>query len=68
MNDAKTLNCDELFHKYRNDMEMTRERVVCKSSSKRKELQKIIADPKVIGKAFEYVACSTFFSLAFDQN
>ena len=47
--EAKTLHYEKLFHKYRSDMKMTWKtisEVVCKSSSKRMELEKIIVDAK----------------------
>ena len=59
--EAKTLHYEKLFHKYRSDMKMTWKtisEVVCKSSSKRMELEKIIMDAKIITNKIEI--CNEF--------
>ena len=74
--EAKTLHYEKLFHKYRSDMKMTWKtisEVVCKSSSKRMELEKIIVDAKIITNQSEicnekYATSLTIFSLTSDPN
>ena len=59
--EAKTLHYEKLFHKYRSDMKMTWKtisEVVCKSSSKGLELEKIIVDAKIITDKIEI--CNEF--------
>ena len=49
--EAKIKYFGNLFHQYKNDIKMTWKtisQIICKSSSKRKELEKIIVDSKVI--------------------
>ena len=59
--EAKILHFEKLFHKYRSDMKMTCKtisEVVCKSNSKRLELEKIIVDTKTITNKIEI--CNEF--------
>ena len=54
--EAKILHYEKLFHKYHSDMKMTWKtisEVVCKSNSKRLELEKIIVDTKTITNKIE---------------
>ena len=49
--EAKIKYFGNLFHQYKNDIKMTRKtisQIICKSSSKRNKLEKIIVDSKVI--------------------
>ena len=49
--EAKINNFGNLFHQYKSDIKMTWKtisQIICKSSSKRKELEKIIVNSKVI--------------------